>query len=188
MVMTAFFAALCCVVSPISVPLPGGVPVTLQTACVLLAGLVLGPVSGFMAMLVYLMLGAVGLPVFAGMSAGISVIAGPTGGFLLMWPFTAFIAGYIYKRFASNKKDISRYVIMASAMLLSSVVMYVGGLIWFCFVTGMDLAGAISLCLIPFIPGDILKMAMAGLLTLPLEKAIKYMLPPDTKKKVIKGI
>ncbi len=167
------FAALCCATAPISIPLPGGVPITLQTAAVFLAALLLGPLYGFVAVLVYVLLGAVGLPVFAGFSGGIGSLVGMSGGFIMSWPFAALLAGFIYFKFGRNKKGVVKYAEMIVAMLLGSVVIYVVGLTQFIFLTKMSIQASLLACMVPFIPGDLLKMVLVAIIVPVLEKAMK---------------
>ena len=91
--LMAVFTALISAFSQLSVPLPGGVPMTLQTYIIPVAGIVLGPQLGFFAALVYILLGAAGAPVFANFSGGFAAIAGMTGGFLVSFPLMALLAG-----------------------------------------------------------------------------------------------
>lgn len=93
MTMAALFAALLAILSQIQIPLPSGVPVTMQTFGVALMGAVLGWKVGALSILVYLMMGFVGLPVFAGFGAGVAVLAGPTGGFLIGFVGMAILCG-----------------------------------------------------------------------------------------------
>lgn len=172
-VLCAMFAALCCATAPISIPLPGGVPITLQTAAVFLAALLLGPLYGFVAVLVYVLLGAVGLPVFAGFSGGIGSLVGMSGGFIMSWPFAALLAGFVYFKFGRNKKGVVKYAEMIVAMLLGSVVIYVVGLTQFIFLTKMSIQASLLACMVPFIPGDILKMVLVAIIVPVLEKAMK---------------
>ena len=172
-VLCAMFAALCCATAPISIPLPGGVPITLQTAAVFLAALLLGPLYGFVAVLVYVLLGAVGLPVFAGFSGGIGSLVGMSGGFIMSWPFAALLAGFIYFKFGRNKKGVVKYAEMIVAMLLGSVVIYVVGLTQFIFLTKMSIQASLLACMVPFIPGDLLKMVLVAIIVPVLEKAMK---------------
>ena len=85
-VYCGIFATITAILAQISIPLPGGVPLTLQTFAVSLAGILLGSKKGFISILVYVLMGAIGLPVFSGFSAGIGAIVGPTGGFILSFP------------------------------------------------------------------------------------------------------
>ncbi len=181
LVLCALFTALACAVSPISIPLPGGVPVTLQQVAVMLAGLVLGPKLGALSMLVYLLLGAVGLPVFAGLTGGLSRIVGPSGGFLVAYPILAAICGGIYFRFGRHESGMKKYLAMAAGMLIGNAVLYVFGLSWFMYILGRNLQEALALCMLPFIPGDILKMVVTGILVPRLEKALSEAQVPDRR-------
>ena len=172
-VLCAMFAALCCATAPISITLPGGVPISLQTAALFLAALLLGPLYGFVAVLVYVLLGAVGLPVFAGFSGGIGSLVGMSGGFIMSWPFAALLAGFIYFKFGRNKKGVVKYAEMIVAMLLGSVVIYVVGLTQFIFLTKMSIQASLLACMVPFIPGDLLKMVLVAIIVPVLEKAMK---------------
>ena len=96
----ALFTALIAVCSQFSIPLPGGVPMTLQTLIIPIAGIVLGARGGTIATIVYLLLGAVGLPVFAGFSGGLDKLVGMTGGFLISFPLIAWFGGM----FSRNNK------------------------------------------------------------------------------------
>lgn len=172
LVLCALFAALACAVSPISIPLPGGVPVTLQQVAVMLAGLILGAKLGALSMLVYLLLGAVGLPVFAGLTGGLSRIVGPSGGFLVAYPILAAICGAIYFKLGRHETGTKKYLAMAAGMIIGNIVLYIVGLSWFMYVLGRTLPETLALCMIPFIPGDCLKMIVTGLLVPRLEQAL----------------
>ena len=90
----ALFTAVICIISQLpGIPLPGGVPMTLQTLIIPIAGIVLGPADGFIAALLYLILGMIGLPVFSGFTAGIGILMGATGGFLVSFPLMPLLAG-----------------------------------------------------------------------------------------------
>ena len=104
MVFAALFAALTGAVAWFKIPLPfTPVPITLQTLLVLMSGAMLGPYYGALAMIIYLILGAIGLPVFAGGSSGIGSLFGPTGGYLFSYPVAAFFIGIILKKNNLNK-------------------------------------------------------------------------------------
>ena len=104
LVFAALFAALTAAVAPFKIPLGfTPVPITLQTLVVLMSGAMLGPVYGALAMILYVVVGILGLPVFAGGGSGIGAILGPTGGYLMSYPLAAFIIGWIiYKKRTSN--------------------------------------------------------------------------------------
>src|SRR3989344_7330870 len=118
MVFAALFAALTAAVAWFKIPLPfTPVPITLQTLMVLLSGAMLGSYYGALAMIIYLIVGAIGLPVFAGGSSGIGVLLGPTGGYLFSYPIAAFITGKMLE-----KKKLSRFLKYASFIAVSMLV------------------------------------------------------------------
>lgn len=122
MVFAALFAALTGAVAWFKLPLPfTPVPITLQTMLVLMSGAMLGPAYGSLAMIIYLVLGAIGLPVFAGGSSGLGVLVGPTGGYLFSYPFAAFLTGIIIKEKKLGKflKYFSYTVILALISIVS---------------------------------------------------------------------
>lgn len=147
--------------SQIAIPIPGTpVPVTLQPLVVVLSGLMLGPGVGFASMVTYLVLGAIGLPVFAPVGApGVLRLLGPTGGYLIAFPFAALAAGYVSHRFP---KLAGRW---AGAML-GMVVIFVGGVTQLAILTG-NLAQALALGITPFAAFDILKALVAALIARP---------------------
>ena len=139
-VLCAMFAALCCATAPISIPLPGGVPITLQTAAVFLAALLLGPLYGFVAVLVYVLLGAVGLPVFAGGKAGFSVLLGPTGGYIFGFMASAFVIGWLIEIFASKQQNPkAEYMTILFSMVAGLLVIYTFGVIQLMLVAKLSL-------------------------------------------------
>ena len=144
MVGCALFAALTAVCSQLAIPMPWGVPINLALFAVYMAGTMLGPVWGAASQLVYLLLAAVGVPVMAGMQGGPAVLLGKTGGYAIGYLLAALIAG--------------------------CAACYVLGTIWFMVLTGLDLPTSLTYCVIPYLPGDVIKIALASLLTLQLDK------------------
>jgi len=116
--LIAAFAALvtACAVLP-AVDIAGPVPITLQTFGVLLAGAVLGPRRGFLAVLLYLVLGAAGLPIYAGGASGLGTFSGPTGGYLISFPFAAALAGLLVALLPSRALAKSAPLIFVAAMV-----------------------------------------------------------------------
>lgn len=175
LVLCAMCAAVTCVLAPISVPV-GPVPISLCTFAVMLAGVLLGAKSGFISQLIYVLLGVVGVPVFAGYKAGVGVIAGMTGGYIVAYPVLALIIGLIYWKFGRNEKGrVKKILWMFIGMIVGTVVLYAFGTAWFCVVSGMGPGEAMGLCVIPFLPGDFLKMVVVALVSIPIETAIKKM-------------
>ena len=169
--LTAMTAALICIFSPLSIPI-GPVPISLATLAVMFAGAFLGPVRGTASAAVYLLLGMAGLPVFAGFRGGIGVIAGPTGGFLIGYLPLVAICG-LGTLFAAQKLWI-RAVSWTALCIAGTAVLYAIGTAWFCAVTGSTLTAAIAVCVLPFLPGDALKIAACVILTLSLKQRSTY--------------
>jgi biotin transport system substrate-specific component len=149
----SMFMALC---AHISVPLGfSPVPVTLQTFGVLLIGLTLGSRRALAAMMLYLIEGASGMPVFSPSGfGGVAQLLGPTGGFLFAYPAAAYVAG----SFARNR---SKFTSVLSATILAEFVIFFSGALWFSLLTGMAPARVLALAVLPFIPGEVLKVAAA---------------------------
>ena len=150
-ILCGIFAALIAICSWISIP--AVVPFTLQTFAVFLTVGLLGTKRGLITVLVYLLLGAIGAPVFAGFGSGMGIILGPTGGYLIGFLATALITGIIISRFGSKVH------ILAIAMVAGLIACYAFGTAWFMYVYGQQsgpvgLGAALSGCLIPFIIPD----------------------------------
>lgn len=166
MCTTALCAALVAVVSPWSIPLPGGVGLTLGVFAVFFAGAVLPAGWAATACVLYLLIGAVGVPVFSGMQGGLQVLAGMTGGYLWAYPLMAAILSFACAR---TKNVWLRFAAVPVAML----VCYALGTAWFMHVMGMELMPSLAACVFPFIVPDLLKGAAAVLLGKALEKRLK---------------
>lgn len=168
MVLCAFFTALTVVCAQIAVPLPfTPVPLSLATLGVLAAGGLLGAKYGMISQVVYVLLGAVGVPVFANFTGGLGKLAGPTGGYLIGYILTAGIAGalckIIFGKFTENSKSMT-FALLLGAFSLSVLGYYLPGTLWFAFSTGTTFWAALVSCVFPFLPGDALKIAAASLL------------------------
>lgn len=164
--MAALLCALCAVLSQIQIPIPP-VPISLSLLAVYLCGALLGSRWGAAAVCCYLVLGAAGLPVFAGFAGGVSALFGPTGGFLFGYIPCAWIVGTAASRFGFSRRAL------ALSMALGTLACYMPGAAWFMLVTGGNLSAALTACVLPFIPGDILKIALAVMLCLRLEKPLR---------------
>ncbi|MBQ3264520.1 MAG: biotin transporter BioY [Ruminococcus sp.] len=165
MVFTAMFAALIAVCSILSIPI-GEVPITLQTFAVCLSAAMLGWKRGTLSVFVYVLLGAVGVPVFAGMSGGVGILAGPTGGYIIGFIPCALIIGIAADQW--QRKALPLTV----SMLLGVLVCYMIGTVWFMVVTGMNLGESLMLCVAPFLIPDGVKIALAMILSNRLSKVI----------------
>ncbi|MGN0131215.1 MAG: biotin transporter BioY [Lachnospiraceae bacterium] len=164
------FVALMAICSWINIPMT--VPFTLQTFAVFAAVAMLGLWRGTLAVLVYIILGAVGVPVFAGFSGGLGVLFGQTGGYIIGFVFTALITGGIMKAFGK------KLPVMIIAMVLGLVACYAFGTVWFMYVFGkangaIGVATALSWCVLPYIIPDLCKIALAIFLDKRLARFIK---------------
>jgi biotin transport system substrate-specific component len=134
------------------------VPLTLQTFGVMLIALVLGPKRAAAAMALYLVEGASGLPVFSPAGpGGIAQLAGPTGGFLLAYPFAAFLIG---KLFDKTKTTGAAQI----ACLAGEGVLFASGMLWLLVAAHLSLGAAFMVAVLPFVPGEIIKIAAASFL------------------------
>jgi biotin transport system substrate-specific component len=151
----SLFVALCARITIPLLPLTP-VPLTVQNMGVLLVGLLLGSRRGFAAMVLYLMEGMVGLPVFNPTGpGGVPQLFGATGGFLLAYPFVAFLTGFVFER---GRKSFGR---AALAGFLAEILLFVGGLSWL-FVVTHSLAKAAYLGLYWFIAAEVIKVMLAA--------------------------
>ncbi len=152
--LTALMAALLCVTGPLSLPIPiSPVPLSLATMAVCLSACILGWKLGTMSVLIYLLMGFCGLPVFSNFSGGPAKLAGPTGGYLLGYLFLALISGWFFSRF-------SHPTLSMAGMILGTAVCYLFGTLWLCFQAGLSLRQGLIMGVIPYIPGDLVKMLL----------------------------
>ena len=150
----SLLAALIAVGAYISIPI-GPVPIVLQNFFVLLSGLLLGSRWGLISVSIYLIAGAVGLPVFAGGSGGIGRLIGPTGGYLVGFLPAVFVIGVI-----SERKG-NQMLLDLAGMLCGTGLIYLLGVTWLKIITGMPTPKALMVGMYPFLPGDALKIAVA---------------------------
>ena len=156
-VLCALFAAVCAVCSQLTIPIQP-VPITLGTFAALMAGGFLGKRYGLISLVIYLILGMAGVPVFSMMRAGFSVLAGPSGGFIIGFAPMAFVVGLVMEKWGDSFKN------MLLATVLGTAVCYAMGLAWFMFLTGTGIWSAMVMCMFPFLPGDLAKIVLASFL------------------------
>ena len=167
MVFIAIFAAIICIAAPFSVPLPGLIPISLATFAVYLAGALLGAKRGTIAVIVYILLGAVGLPVFSGFAGGFAKLLGVTGGYIIGYIPCALITG-VFADMQSGKKALT----MPVGMILGTLACYVFGTAWFIIFTGSHIVSALVNCVVPFLVGDAIKIAAATAISAPLKSRL----------------
>ena len=156
-VLASLMAALTAVGATIHIPI-GPVPIVLSTLFVLLSGLLLGSRWGLISMGLYLLVGAMGIPVFAGGRGGLAHFFGPTGGYLFGYVLSAWVAGFISER--SHKSPALQIV----AIIFGSLAIYVIGVPWLKMVTNMSWEKSLLVGMVPFLIGDAVKGAAAFLL------------------------
>ena len=167
-VLIALFAALIAVLGLIpKITLMSGVPITAQSLGVMLCGTVLGARRGALAVLLFLLLVALGLPLLAGGRGGLGVFVSPTVGFLIGFPIAAFVAGLIVER--SGRLPLLPAAILGAA-IGGIVVLYIPGILGMAVTLKKSLPEA-ALLATPFLPGDLIKAALAGFVTAALAKA-----------------
>ena len=153
-VYAALFAALTAVGAYMALPI-GPVPVVMQNLFVFLAGLILGGRWGMASVGIYLLAGAVGMPVFAGGTGGVGRFFGPTGGYLIGYLPAVFIIGWMAQK--TGQRPFGDIL----AMVCGTLVLYTCGLVWLKGLTGLAWPKAIAAGMLPFLLGDALKIAVA---------------------------
>ncbi len=169
--LCALFTALTAVCSQISIPMPWGVPVNLALFAVYLAGAMLGAVWGSVSLLAFLALAAFGVPVLAGFQGGPAAVFGPTGGYVIGYLAAALVVGLLTTRFG---RTLPRLVL---SMALGCAACYLFGTLWFMMLMKMDFFAALALCVVPYLPCDVVKIALAALLVRALDRRL-----PDLRR------
>jgi biotin transport system substrate-specific component len=154
----AIFSALTAILAQISIPLPfSPVPITFQIFAVYISSIILGSKLGTLSQIIYVLLGTIGIPVFANFSGGLHFILGPTGGYILSYPIIAFIIGKILEKKQS-------FIITVLGLLFSLIVCYFIGVLQLSIITKITIQKAILVGALPFIPLDIVKIIIAYLI------------------------
>ena len=165
-VLCAIFAALSAILSQVAIPI-GVVPINLTHVSIFMAAGLLGAKRGALSQLVFVLLGAFGAPVFSGFTGGLERLVGPTGGFILGYILCAFAAGLIIDRFGVSVK------VLVAAMLAGWVVTYVPGILWFMRQMEVGFVQSLSLCVLPYLPGDAVKTVLCVVLIRRLRPALR---------------
>ena len=158
--------AVICVLAPLSIPLSTMVPISLATFAVMLAGAVLGSRQGALCAALYLIIGAIGIPVFAGYSSGAGALFGVTGGFLLGYIPLGFFTGL------GAEKGKMKLPWLTGGMAAGTIILYAIGTIWFMAYLKTGIGAALAACVLPFLPGDIIKMTLVVLIAPRLVSAL----------------
>ena len=174
--LVATFAALIAVCA-VSAALPfgvNGVPITLQVFGVFLTGAVLGSVRGFLAAALYLVVGAAGLPIFAGGTSGLAPFSGTTAGYLLAYPVAAFLVGFVVERFRARGVAVTAVVVIIGG-LVGEVVVTLAGAGSIALVADLTYAKGITAAL-PYVPADLVKLGVAAVVAAAVHRAFPQLL------------
>ena len=169
MAIIALMTAVLCILAPISIPIfISPVPVSLGVLAVYLTAYVLSPLDATISVIIFILLGTFGLPVFSGYSGGLSKLVGPTGGYIIGFLFTVYISSL----FIHMKKGIIFDVI---GMITGLALCYILGTIWFSYQQGKGFIASLLLCVVPFLIGDAIKIIVAVILGTQINKRLTHL-------------
>lgn len=163
--ITAIFSAIICILSVITVPI-GTIPISLSLFAIILTAISLGAKRGVLTVIVYILIGSLGIPVFSGFKGGFHILFGPTGGFIFSYIFVALIMSFVSQK--TNKK-----LTLFLFSLLSLAICYLIGSFQYAIISKVSFYNSLSVCIYPFIVFDILKALLAVNIGLKLKKIIK---------------
>lgn len=155
MAAVSLMTALLCILGPMSIPI-GAIPISFTNFVIYLTVYLLGTKLGTLSYLIYLLLGAAGLPVFSAYSGGLAKLAGPTGGYLIGFIFMSVICGIFIK------KSQGKALFSILGMMIGTAVAYIFGTAWFMIESGSTLMYALTACVFPFLIGDGIKILLAS--------------------------
>lgn len=154
--LTGLMTAVICLLAPWALPLPfSPVPLSLGTLAIYFVVSVLGMKLGTLSVLIYILLGTVGLPVFTNFSGGVGKLLGPTGGYILGYIFMTLICGLFVDKWPDN------ILLRALGMVLGTAALYLFGTIWLAYEANLSFSAAWVMGVLPYIPGDLAKMVLA---------------------------
>ncbi len=162
---TGIMAAIICLIAPFSLP-TGTIPISLATFAIYITACTVNVRISACAITIYILLGAAGLPVFSAFRGGFHIIAGVTGGYILGYIPCAAIIGLLVGKF-ENKKWI-----YPLSMILGTIICWITGTLWYMIQTGSRFIFAVTVCVVPFVIGDIIKISAASALGITLRKRL----------------
>lgn len=164
--LTALMAAFLCVSAPVTIPV-GPIPLSAANFVIMLCSVLLGAKRGVAAVALYILIGALGIPVFSGFSGGIGKILEPTGGFIIGYLSLSLIIGALSQKFGEKKWSYPL------SMVFGTAVLYIIGTAWYVITTAQPITAALAVCVLPFIIGDTAKIVVASLVAPPLGKILR---------------
>lgn len=166
MILCALFAALSAILSQVIIPI-GAIPVNMTHLSIFLAAGLLGAKYGSVSQIIFVLLGALGVPVFSEFTGGLGAIIGPRGGFIIGYIVCTVVTGLLIEKL--GKSIMILIVSMISGMLFN----YLLGSLWYSHITQTGLIAAFSVCILPFLPGDAIKIILSSILIKRLNPAIQ---------------
>lgn len=168
---TALMTAVICVLAPFSVPIPvSETPITLATFAVYLAACILGFKRGTLAVIIYILIGAAGVPVFSNWGSGLAKLTGPTGGYLIGYIFIAVFTGIasdiVFKCDRKKFPKAGKAVILAVGMIIGTAVCYIIGTFWMKHLLSLSTKAAFASGVIPYIPLDSIKIIVSAVISM----------------------
>jgi len=157
MTMTGLMAAVICILGPLSIPV-GLIPVSFTNLAIFLTIYILGTKNAVMSLLIYILIGLTGAPVFSGFSGGLSKLLGPTGGYIIGFIFMAIISGIFIDNF------INKWILCVLGMVLGTFACYTSGTLWLAYQADMTIPAALGVGVLPFITGDIVKILFVAIM------------------------
>ena len=160
------FTALTCLIAPLAIPMPLGVPLTLQTFILSLVAIILGAKRGAIAALIYIVLGAFGLPVFSNFTGGWQMITGLTGGFILSFPLMAYLVGLG----ADKRSRFKGFFLLC--VIGGNVINLLCGTAMFCLLSKSTFIAGLTACVLPFLPITVVKIVLSCVVGLNIKRRI----------------
>lgn len=161
---TAIITAITCVLAPMSIPI-GSVPISLTNLVIYLSLYLVGWKLSAVSVLIYMLMGLVGLPVFSGFTGGVGKLLGPTGGYIAGFIPMAILSGLVIEKCRNRG-------VQFLGLAFGSAVCYALGTAWYCYETQAPLGAALGMCVFPFIPVDLIKIIMVMLMAPPIKKRL----------------
>ncbi|MCP4482914.1 MAG: biotin transporter BioY [bacterium] len=168
-VYIALFAAITASLSlfpPITMPI-AGVPITAQSIAPMLAGSIIGSKRGFLSLLLFLIFIAIGLPVLSGGRGGLNIFFGANAGFILCWPVSAYIIGFLFEKFWKKLNYFNSFLFITFGGI---IILYIAGILWISLIAKISIYKSFIGCLV-FIPGDIIKAIIATFVSMLIKKS-----------------
>ena len=181
----ALMAALLCVISPFAITFPfSPVPISLATLMLYLCIYILGRHDAVISCAIYLLIGLAGIPVFSGFTGGIGKVLGPTGGYLIGYLFLVYIGGWFVEKWSHSSKNGNlrkeetrsyrhlNYLMQGIGMILGTAICYLFGSLWLSYQLNMNFTTALSVGVLPFVLGDILKIVVGVVVGVSVRKRL----------------